>query len=129
MLRWQLHRDGRALVRAFFHPNGAAVEIGDLPHQRKSQSRAAVLAAAGLVYPEEGLEDTVLILLRDAAAGVGDAEQELFQLLSDRNPYRAARPVVLDSILRQVEDQPVDQCIAAGHNAVALRRQRDAELI
>ena len=80
----------------------------------------AVLPAAGLVHAEEWLEDALLILLRDAAAGVGDAEQELFQLLSDRNPYRAARPVVLDSILRQVEDQPVDQCIAAGHNAVTL---------
>ena len=77
MLRWQLHSDGSALVRAFFHPNGAAVEIGDLPHQRKSQSRAAVLSATGLVYPEEGLEDTALIHLRDAAAGVGDADQEL----------------------------------------------------
>ena len=29
----QLHRDGRALVRAFLHPNGAAVEVGDLPYQ------------------------------------------------------------------------------------------------
>ena len=71
----------------------------------------------------------MLIHLWDAAAGVGDANQELFRLLCDRNPHRAARPVVLDSVLRQVEDQPVDQCIAAGHNAVALRRQRDAELI
>ena len=46
LLHRKLHRDGRALVRAFFHPNGAAVEIGDLPHQRKPQSRAAVLPAA-----------------------------------------------------------------------------------
>ena len=78
---------------------------------------------------EEGLENTALIHLRDAAAGVGDAEQELFRLLSDRNPHRAARPVVLDGVLRQVEDQPVDQRVAAGHNAVALRRQCDAALI
>lgn len=33
------------------------MEIGDLPHQRKPQSRAAVLAAAGFVYPEEGMEN------------------------------------------------------------------------
>ena len=64
----QLHRDGRALVRTFLHPNGAAVEIGDLPHQREPQPRAAILPAAGLVYAEEGLENTALILLRDAAA-------------------------------------------------------------
>ena len=43
------------------------MEIGDLPHQRKSQSRAAVLAAAGFVYPEKGSEDALPKLLRDAA--------------------------------------------------------------
>ena len=105
------------------------MELGDLPHQREPQPRAAVFAAAGFVHPEEWLEDTALTLLRDAAAGVGDAEQELLRLLSDRNPHRAARPVVLDGVLRQVEDQPVDQRVAAGHNAVALRRQCDAALI
>ena len=63
----QLYRHGRALVRAFLHPNGAAVEIGDLPHQRKSQSRAAVLAAEGLVHAEKGPEDALPKLLRDAA--------------------------------------------------------------
>ena len=82
------------------------MEFGDLPHQREPQPCATVLAAAGLVHPEEGLEDTALMLLRDAAASIRHAKQELFRLLCDRNPYRAARPVVLDSILRQVEDQP-----------------------
>ena len=128
-MRWQLHRDGRALVRAFFHPNGAAVEIGDLPHQRKPQSRAAVLPAAGLVHAEEWLEDALLILLRDAAAGVGDTDPELFRLLCDANPHRAAWAIVFDGIFRQVEEQPVDQRVAAGHDAVAIRRQRDAALI
>ena len=102
------------------------MEVGDLPYQREPQSCATVFPAARLVHPEEGLEDTALIHLRDAAAGVGDAEQELFQLLSYRNLHRAARPVVLDSILRQIEDQPVDQCIAASHNSVTLRLQRNA---
>ena len=62
------------------------MEIGDLPHQREPQPRAAVLAAAGLVHPEEGLEDALLILLRNAAAGVGNANQELFRLLCDSRP-------------------------------------------
>ena len=97
------------------------MEIGDLPHQRKSQPHAAVLPAAGLVHPEEGLENTALILLRDAAAGVGNADQDFFRLLCDVDPHRAARAVVLDGVLRQVEDQTVDQRVAAGHNAVALR--------
>ena len=63
----QPHRNGGALLRAFLHPNGAAVEIGDLPHQREPQPRTAVLAAAGLIHPEKGLEDALLILLRNAA--------------------------------------------------------------
>ena len=125
----QLHRDGRALVRAFLHPNGAAVEIGDLPHQRKSQSRAAVLAAAGFVYPEEGTENAPLIFLRNAAAGVGNANDALFLPLCKLDPHRAAEAVVFDSVLRQVEEHAVDQRVAAGHDAVAIRRQRDAALI
>ena len=90
------------------------MEIGDLPHQRKSQSRAAVLAAAGLVYPEEGLEDTALILLRNAAAGVGNANDALFLPLCKLDPHRAAGTVVFDSVLRQVEEHAVDQRVAAG---------------
>ena len=97
------------------------MEIGDLPHQRKSQPHAAVLPAAGLIHPEEGLEDAPLKFLRNAAAGVGNADQEFFRLLCDVDPHRAARAVVLDGVLRQVEDQPIDQRVAAGHNAVALR--------
>ena len=38
------------------------------------------------------------------------------------------RQVVLNGVLCQVKDQPVDQRIAAGHNAVAIRLQRDAAL-
>lgn len=52
------------------------MEVGDLPYQREPQSRTAVLAAAGLIHPEKGLEDALLILLRNAAAGIGNANQE-----------------------------------------------------
>ena len=73
------------------------MEIGDLPHQRKSQSRAAVLAAAGFVYPEEGMENALLVLLRNAAASVGNANDALFLPLCKLDPYRAAEAVVFDS--------------------------------
>ena len=125
----QLDRDGRALVRAFLHPNGAAVESGDLPHQREPQPHTAVFAAAGLVHPEEGLEDTALILLRDAAAGVGNANDALFLPLCKLDPHRAAWAVVFDGVLRQVKEQTVDQRVAASQGAVALRFQRDASLL
>ena len=62
------------------------MEIGDLPHQREPQPRAAVLPAAGLVHPEEGLEDAPAVLLRDAAAGIGDADNELLRLQRDADP-------------------------------------------
>ena len=98
------------------------MKIGNLPHQRKPQSRAAVLPAAGLVHAEEWLEDALLILLRDAAdlvrsRGLGDVYK------------RQAWAIVFDGIFCQVEEQPVDQRVAAGHDAVAIRRQRDAALI
>ena len=83
----QFYCNDSAIFRAFLHPDRAAVEVGDLPHQRETQPRAALLPAAGLVYAEEGLENASLILPRDAVAGVGDAEQELFRRLSDRNPH------------------------------------------
>ena len=104
------------------------MEIGDLPHQREPQPRTAVLAAAGLIHTEKGLEDALLILLRNAAAGIGNANQEFFRFLCDTDPHRAAGAVVLNGVLCQVKDQPVDQRIAAGHNAVAIRLQRDAAL-
>ena len=105
------------------------MEIGDLPHQRKSQSRAAVLAAAGFVYPEEGMENAPLILLRNAAASVGNANDALFLPLCKLDPHRAAEAVVFDSVLRQVEEHAVDQRVAAGQGGVALRFQRDASLL
>ena len=58
-----------------------------ISHTKESPSPdAAVLPAAGFIHPEEGLKDAPLIFLRNAAAGVGDADQKLFRLLRDRNP-------------------------------------------
>ena len=91
LLRRKLHGDGGSPLTAVLHPDRAAVEAHDLPYQREPQSRAAVLPAAGLVHPEEGLEDALLILLRDAAAGVGNADQELFRLLCDSRPAPSRR--------------------------------------
>ena len=56
-------------------------------------------------------------------------DPELFWLLCDADPHRAAWAIVFDGIFCQVEEQPVDQRVAAGHDAVAIRRQRDAALI
>ena len=57
------------------------MEIGDLPDQGESEPCASVFPAAGLIHPEEGMEDALLIFFRDAAAGVRNTDQELFRLL------------------------------------------------
>ena len=63
------------------------MEVGNLPNQGESKPHATVLAAAGFVYTEEGLKDAPLKFIRDAAAGVGNTDQELFRLLCDRNSH------------------------------------------
>ena len=78
------------------------MEIGDFPHQREPQPRTAVLAAAGLIHTEKGLEDALLILLRNATAGIGNANQEFFRFLYDADPHRAAGAVVLDGVIAEI---------------------------
>ena len=36
------------------------MQAGDFPHQRKSQTYAAILAAAGFIYTKKGLDDAAL---------------------------------------------------------------------
>ena len=69
-----------------------------------------------------------MVFLRDAAAGVGNTDQNLFRLLRNSNLHRAARTVVLDCIFRQVKKQSVNQCITADEEAVSLHLQRNIAL-
>ena len=73
----KLHRNGGALGGAALHPNTAAVEIGDLPHQRKPQPHPAVGPTAGLVHPEEGVENTPMKFRRDAVSGIGNPDLKM----------------------------------------------------
>ena len=93
----QLHRDGSALVRTFLHPNGATVEIGDLPHQRKPQPCAAVLSAAGFIHPEKGMENAALKFRLNAAAGIAYANENLGFRLRCYCLHRAAGAVLKPS--------------------------------
>ena len=49
---------GGAVFAAALHGHAAAVQYGDFPHKGKPKPHAAHLPAAGLIHPEEGLEDT-----------------------------------------------------------------------
>ena len=79
-----------------------------------------------MLHPEKGLEDTFPVLRRDAAPGIDHPDDQLAALLGDGDAHRPARAVIADGIFGQVEDQPVDQRIAAGQHPVALTFQRDA---
>ena len=52
----------------------AAEQVGQLAADREAEAGAAVLAAGAGVGLLEGLEDDLLLLERDADAGVGDLE-------------------------------------------------------
>ena len=79
------------------------MELDDLPHQRKPQAHAAVFPAAGLVHPEKGLENAPLKVFRDAPARVGHPDQQFFRLRRHGKAHGAAGAVILDGVLRQVE--------------------------
>ena len=61
------------------------------PHQRKPQAHAAVFPAAGLVHPEEGLKNAPLKAFRDAGAGVGHPDQQLFGFRRDGKGAQSRR--------------------------------------
>ena len=102
------------------------MQVCDLPYQGKSQPCSAILPAAGLVYPEKGLEDAALKFLRDAPPGVGNAKKKLLVSLRYQNPHQAAGAVVLDGVFRQIKEQAIDQRVAASQASIPLLFQPDA---
>ena len=85
----------------------------NLLHERQSQSHAAHCAAARLIHAEKRLKDAVPVLLGNARTGIPHADCRLTAFLLDRHFHRAARAVVLDRVLCQIEQQPVQQHITA----------------
>ena len=65
----------------------AAEQARDLAADREPEAGAAVLAAGGAVGLLERLEDELLLVLRDADAGVGDREGD--HLLARRAAARS----------------------------------------
>ena len=98
------------------------------PTPKKAPAQRRRTPGCGTYPPGRRLKDALLVFLRDAAAGVGNANQKLFRLLRNRNLHRAARTVVLDCIFRQVKKQSVNQCITADEEAVSLHLQRNIAL-
>ena len=71
----QVEREGAAHVRRAAQMDFAAEQVRQLAADREAQAGAAVFAAGAGVGLLEGLEDDLLLLGRDADAGVGDLER------------------------------------------------------
>ena len=72
----QVERERAALPGRAGQADLAAQQPRDLAADRQAQAGAAVLAAGAAVGLLEGLEDDLLLVRRDADAGVGDGEGE-----------------------------------------------------
>src|SRR5438093_1178286 len=64
-------RERRSATHLALDPEAAAVELDKLSRQREAQTRALALPR-GVAHLAELLEDRLLVLWRDADAGVGD---------------------------------------------------------
>src|SRR6185295_9324626 len=65
---------GAALARGAGQSNFSAEQPRNFPADRQAKACAAILAAGAAVRLLEGLKDELLLLGRDANAGVGDGE-------------------------------------------------------
>lgn len=132
---WELLHDCRSVAAlqrwwfrclSFLQPGQSLREGLQSPIPAQDQAGTAEGSAAGLVYTEEGLKDTLLIFLRNSPSRIGNKDQKLFGLLGDADLYRTVWTIVFDRILCQIEDHTIDQCVAAGHNTVTCKLQSDA---
>jgi hypothetical protein len=69
---WQEQGEGTAFARHAGHPNFAAQQPGDFAADRKTQTRAAVLATGRAIGLLKCLENDPLLLSRNADSGVAD---------------------------------------------------------
>ena len=98
----QLHDERGALAFLAFHADGAAVEEDELMHNAQAQARAALFAAAGLIYAIEAVEDVGQVFLGDAGAVVGHGEAGVPALALEGHPDHAAVLGILDGVFHQI---------------------------
>src|SRR5262249_61828148 len=76
--RRKRHREGRTPALAVARrPDGSAVQLDDMPHDRQSDAESSVAARAGAVRLPEAFEEMGQELGRDALAGIDHAEQDV----------------------------------------------------
>src|SRR5215211_2940101 len=110
---WQIDGEGRAFSGAALDGDPASVVLGHVPHYGEAQARSAGSLGAGLVHPVETLEDARDLPLRDADAGVGDANRYLWTFGApdhlDPAPWRR----VLHRIIYKIGEHRGQLCLVA----------------
>ena len=71
----QAHRERAAAAQLALQTHVAAQQLGQLADDRQPQAGAGVLARQRVAGLAELLEDQLLLLRRDADAGVGDGQR------------------------------------------------------
>src|SRR5207247_3576967 len=98
----------------------STLQLGEQPGDRETEAGAAQLAAAGLVDPEEAVEDPLDVLGRDAGSRVSHARPDHIPVLPQRERDAAARRVA-DRVGREVQED-VARAVAVAARPHGLRR-------
>ena len=100
------NREGerRALARFAFEPDASAVQLDELAREREAEARAFLLVRVVAADLAEFLEHRLLVLRRDADAGVADGDYEHLVRVAARDDVDAAAVGrELDRVGQQVE--------------------------
>src|SRR5215210_1157746 len=110
---WQIHREDRTFSRGALDGDPAAVVLGHVPHYGEAQPCSTGGLRAGLVHPVETLEDAWDLPLRDADAGVGDANRYLRDLETSDHLDPASRRRVFHRIIYKIGEHRGQLCFVA----------------
>src|SRR5256886_6276146 len=111
--------EGRAVTDGAFHPDLAPVHLHDLLNDREAEASPGDGLRGAAADPTEAFEDVPDLVLGDADAGVGDADQDVASVGSAGQGDGPALGRILHRIVDDVADN-LDQPVAvAGHDRQA----------
>ena len=97
-----------------FDSDLSPVGFHDRPGNGQAETVAAGLPAVGGIRPPEAVEDMLLILRRDRAAGVEDADLPLLSAGFQRDPDPSAVIGILQRVLQEDHSQLLDHLFVTG---------------
>src|SRR5689334_13850759 len=123
----QNYSDGRALANLAIRFNPAAVQLGNVFHNRKPKPCPPDFAASSFVRAIKPLKNSRQILLTDSSTGIGDAEADLAIVAFRAKTDDAALIGILQGIVEQVIEN-LAQPLFVSLNAWAIFRYIDGRL-